>query len=81
MRRKKTTDEYAEEKRWVLRFDLKEGSEDECRTEGGREFQIAGDLAIETCAMTGRRVRGCNVCLHRSGGGSSPGGREANTWD
>ena len=29
MRRKKTTDQYAEEKRWVFSFDLKEESEDE----------------------------------------------------
>ena len=28
MRGKKTTDEYAEEKRWVFSFDLKEDSED-----------------------------------------------------
>ena len=28
MRRKKTTDQYAEEKRWVFNFDLKEESED-----------------------------------------------------
>ena len=40
MRRKKTTDQYAEEKRWVFRFDLKEEIEDECLTERGREFQI-----------------------------------------
>ena len=36
MRRKKTTNQYAEEKRWVLSFDLKEESEEDCLTEGGR---------------------------------------------
>ena len=30
---KKTTDQYAEEKRWVFSFDLKEASENECLTE------------------------------------------------
>ena len=30
MRREKTTDQYAEEKRWVFSFDVKEVSEDEC---------------------------------------------------
>ena len=33
------TDQYAEEKRWVFSFDLKEESEDVCLTERGREFQ------------------------------------------
>ena len=42
MRRKKITDQYAEEKRWVFSLDLKEASEDECLTEKGREFQITG---------------------------------------
>ena len=32
------TDQYAEEKRWVFSFDLKEESEDECLTERGREL-------------------------------------------
>ena len=44
MRRKKTTDQYAEEKRWVFSFDLKEESEDECLTERSREFQITGPM-------------------------------------
>ena len=42
--RKKTTDQYAEEKRWVFSFDLKEPNEDECLTERGREFQITGQM-------------------------------------
>ena len=33
MRRKKTTDRYAEEKRWFFSSDLKEESEDKCQTE------------------------------------------------
>ena len=33
MRRKKTTDQHAEEKRWVSSFDLKKESEDKCLTE------------------------------------------------
>ena len=40
MRRKKTTNLYAEEERWVFSFDLKQQSEDECLTERGREFHI-----------------------------------------
>ena len=44
MRSKKTTDQYAEKKRWVFSFDLKEESEDECLTERGREFQITGPM-------------------------------------
>ena len=40
----KTTDQYAEEKRWVFSFDLKEESEDECLTERGREFQSTGPV-------------------------------------
>ena len=44
MRSKKTTDKYAEKKRWVFSFDLKEESEDECLTERGREFQITGPV-------------------------------------
>ena len=40
MRGKKvTTDQYAEEKRWVFTFDIKEESEGECQTDGGREFE------------------------------------------
>ena len=42
---KKTTDQYADEKRSVFNFDLKkEESEDECLTERGREFQITGPM-------------------------------------
>ena len=41
---KKMTDQYAEEKRWVCSFELKEESEDECLTEIGREFQITGPM-------------------------------------
>ena len=33
MRRKKMSDQHAEEKRWVFSFDFKEQSEDECLTE------------------------------------------------
>ena len=35
MRRKKMTDQYAAEKRWVFSFDLREVSEDKCLTERG----------------------------------------------
>ena len=37
---KKTTDQYAEEKRGVFSSDLKEESEDECLADRGREFQM-----------------------------------------
>ena len=49
MRRKKTTNQYAEENRWVFSFDLKDvtESEDECLTERGREFQITGPMYWE----------------------------------
>ena len=47
MRRKKTTDQYAEEKRWVFSFDLKEEIEDECLTERGREFQITRPMYLK----------------------------------
>ena len=40
----KATDQYAEEKRWVCSFDLKEENEDECLTERGRNFQITGPM-------------------------------------
>ena len=42
MRRKKMSDQYAEEKRWVFSFNFKEQSEDECLTEREKEFQITG---------------------------------------
>ena len=32
MRRKKPTDQYREEKRWVFSFDLNEATEDACQT-------------------------------------------------
>ena len=35
---------YAEEKRWLFSFDLKEESEDECLTERGSEFQSTGPM-------------------------------------
>ena len=41
---KKMTDQYAEEKRWVISFLFKKKSEDECLTERGREFQITGSM-------------------------------------
>ena len=44
MRRKKTTNQYAEEKRWVFSFDLNEETEEECLTERGTEFQITGPM-------------------------------------
>ena len=34
------TDQFAEAKRWVFSFDLKEESENKCLAERGREFQI-----------------------------------------
>ena len=40
MRRKKTTNRYAEEKPWVFSFDLKENSEKECLTELEVELEI-----------------------------------------
>ena len=44
LRRKKITDQYAEEKKWVFSFYLKERSVDECLIEIGREFQITGPV-------------------------------------
>ena len=46
MWRKKMTDQYAEEKRWVFSFDWKEAIEDNCLTltRRGREFQITGPM-------------------------------------
>jgi len=44
MRREKTTDLHAVEKRSVFSFDLKEESEDKCLTERGREFQVTGPM-------------------------------------
>ena len=41
------TDQYAEEKRWVFSFALKEESEDECLTERGREFQSTGPMYLK----------------------------------
>ena len=41
-RRKKVINQYAEEKRWVFSFDLKEESDMACLTEKGREFQMTG---------------------------------------
>ena len=50
MRRRKTTDQYAEEKRWVFSFDLKKESENECLAERGREFQMYdSDVRLEFC--------------------------------
>ena len=46
MRRKKMTDQYAEEKRWVFRIAVKEESEDKCLTERGREFQITDPMYL-----------------------------------
>ena len=40
MRRKITTDQYAEEERWVFSFDLKDESKEECLTGRGRVSQI-----------------------------------------
>ena len=40
MRRKKTTDQFAEGKEWVFSFDLKEESADEQRTDRRSEFLI-----------------------------------------
>ena len=47
---KKTPAQYAEEKRWVFSFDLKDESEDSL-TERGREFQIPG-LTVERIILT-----------------------------
>ena len=44
MRRKKITAQYAEEKWWVLSFDLKDESENECPTEREREFHMTGPM-------------------------------------
>ena len=44
MRRKKTTNLYAEEERWVFSLDLKQQSEDERLTERGGEFQITDPM-------------------------------------
>ena len=42
--RKRQRSNYAEEKRWVSSFDLKEENKDEWLTERGREFQITGPV-------------------------------------
>ena len=44
MSRKKTTHQYAEEKRRVFSSDSKEENEDECLTESGREFQLTDQM-------------------------------------
>ena len=36
--------QYAEEKRWVFSFDLKEQIDVACLTENGREFQMTGPI-------------------------------------
>ena len=38
--KKETTNQYAEEKRWVSVFNLRKESTEECMTERGREFHI-----------------------------------------
>ena len=43
-RRKKVINQWAEEKRWVFLFDLKEESDVACLTEKGREFQMTGPM-------------------------------------
>ena len=43
-RRKKTINQWAEEKRRVFSFELKEESDVACLTEEGREFQMTGPI-------------------------------------
>ena len=43
-RGKKARNQYAEEKRWVFSFDLKEESDMACLTEKEREFQMTGPI-------------------------------------
>ena len=54
---KKMTDQSAEEKRWVFSSDLKEGNEDECLAETGREFSLHG---CTVCVATAR----VTVCMN-----------------
>ena len=44
MRRRKTANQKAEEKRWVFSFNLKDESDEAYLTEKGREFQITGPM-------------------------------------
>ena len=43
-RRQKARNQYAEEKRWVFSFDMKEESVVACLTEKEREFQMTGPI-------------------------------------
>ena len=62
MRRKKTTDQYTEEKRWVFAFDLEEESEDECLTERGREFQITDNN--KRAQITSWKSSAVQICVN-----------------
>ena len=57
MRRKKKTNLYAEEKRWVCDFDFKEKSEDECLRERERQTDRQTDRETE-------RERESNALCH-----------------
>ena len=52
MRRKKTTDQYAEEKRWVFSFDLKEESEHECLRKRVPDRLLLQQLLLLLCFGT-----------------------------
>ena len=47
------SDQYAEEKRWVFSFYLKEESEGECLIERGKEFQSTGPMDVLKCRQAG----------------------------
>ena len=49
--RKKKTDQYAEEKRWVFCFDLKEESEDECLADRERERETEREANNDVCEV------------------------------
>ena len=44
MRRRKTANQKAEEKRWVFSFNLKDESDEAYLTGKGREFRITGPM-------------------------------------
>ena len=64
---KKMTDHYAEEKRWVFSFDLKEESEDDCLMEAKREEESSRSQAMPDdhgcwCSGKGSQVKAVQCC-------------------
>ena len=52
----KTTDQYAEEKRWVLSFDLKEESEDECHILHTHNYGHTEPIFCNQNILVGNRI-------------------------